>query len=135
MNDNTINNNDNTQNSNTQDNSQSNDSSQASVQAVSATIITKEQLNSIGINLPDEEMQALIEHTEDTINERIGEEIVDSLDDEQLEELASMQESDAPADQIEAWVMARVPDYQEIVEDNTTIVLGELAESVEKISE
>ena len=135
MNDNTINNNDNTQNSNTQDNSQSNDSSQASVQAVSATIITKEQLNSIGINLPDEEMQALIEHTEDTINERIGEEIVDSLDDEQLEQLASMQEGDTPAEQIEEWVMARVPDYQEIVEDNTAIVLGELAESVEEISE
>ena len=127
MNDNTIN--DDTQNNPIQDNSQ------ADAQGVSSTIITKAQLNSIGINLPDEEMQALIEHAEDTINERISEEVIDSLDDEQLEELATMQESDAPADQIEAWVMARVPDYQEIVEDNTTIVLGELAESVEQISE
>ena len=127
MNDNTTN--DDTQNNPIQDNSQ------AGAQGVSSTIITKAQLNSIGINLPDEEMQALIEHAEDTINERISEEVIDSLDDEQLEELATMQESDAPADQIEAWVMARVPDYQEIVEDNTTIVLGELAESVEQISE
>lgn len=127
MNDNTIN--DNTQNNPIQDNSQ------ADAQGVSSTIITKAQLNSIGINLPDEEMQALIEHAEDTINERISEEVIDSLDDEQLEELATMQESDAPADQIEAWVMERVPDYQEIVEDNTAIVLGELAESVEEISE
>jgi uncharacterized transporter YbjL len=111
------------------------DSAQDDQQVVSATIITKEQLNSIGINLPDEEMQALIRHTEDTINERISEEVIDSLDDQQIEELASMQESNAPADQIEAWVIERVPDYQEIVEDNTTIVLGELAESVEQISD
>lgn len=110
-------------------------SAQDDQQAVSATIITKEQLNSIGINLPDEEMQALIQHTEDTINERISEEVIDSLDDQQIEELASMQESNAPADQIEAWVIERVPDYQEIVEDNTTIVLGELAEGVEQISD
>lgn len=129
MNDNTGIQDNNMQNSNSQDNSQTD------AQTMNATIITKEQLNSIGINLPDEEMHALIEHAEDTINERISEEIIDSLDDEQLEQLASMQEGDTPAEQIEEWVMARVPDYQEIVEDNTAIVLGELAESVEEISE
>ncbi len=129
MNDNTSIQDNNMQNSNSQDNSQTD------AQTMNATIITKEQLNSIGINLPDEEMHALIEHAEDTINERISEEIIDSLDDEQLEQLASMQEGDTPAEQIEEWVMARVPDYQEIVEDNTAIVLGELAESVEEISE
>ena len=44
-----------------------NDQPQLSIQA---TIVTKAQLNSIGISLPDDQMQALIQHVEETINER-----------------------------------------------------------------
>lgn len=104
-----------------------------STQPQGTAIITAEQLNSIGIELPADQMQALIEHTEETINQRIGEEVVDSLDDDQLQELVAMQEADTPAEQVEAWIIERVTDYQEIVEDNTTIVLGELAENADKL--
>lgn len=100
---------------------------------ITTTTITKEQLNSIGIDLPDDEMAALIEHTESAINERIGEEIIDSLDDDQLKEFVGMQDRNTPAEQIEQWIIERVDDYQEIIEDNVAIVLGELAESVESI--
>ncbi len=124
---------DNSQNTTPQSITSQNDSSQGSTQLTGDTIVTREQLNSIGINLPDEQMQALIEQAEETINERIGEEVVDSLDDEQLVELASLQEANAPAEQIEEWIVARVPDYQDIVEDNVTIVLGEIAENTEKL--
>ena len=72
-------------------------------------------------------MQALIQHVEDTINSQIGEEIVESLDDDQLKELVQMQDNDAPAEEIDAWIRARVPEYDEIIEDNVAIVLGELA--------
>ncbi len=100
---------------------------------VNSTIVTKAQLQSIGIDMPDDQMDALIQHAEDTINDRIGEEIVDSLNDQELAELVALQDSDAPAEQLEAWIVAHVSDYQEIIEDNVAIVLGELAESTDAI--
>ena len=100
---------------------------------IRVTIVTKAQLNSIGINLPEDQMQALIQHVEDTINSQIGEEIVESLDDDQLKELIQMQDNDAPAEEIDAWIRARVPEYDEIIEDNVAIVLGELADNSDAI--
>lgn len=100
---------------------------------IRVTIVTKAQLNSIGINLPEDQMQALIQHVEDTINSQIGEEIVESLDDDQLKELVQMQDDDAPAEEIDAWIRARVPEYDEIIEDNVAIVLGELADNSDAI--
>lgn len=100
---------------------------------IPTTMITKAQLNSAGINLPDDQAQALIQHVEETVNERISEEIVDSLDDAQLAELVALQDGDVPAEQLEAWIRERVPEYDEIVEDNVTIVLGELVENSEAI--
>ncbi len=102
---------------------------------IQATMITKAQLSSVGINLPDEQAQALIQHVEDTVNERISEEIVDSLDDAQLAELVALQDDDVPAEQVEAWIRERVPEYDEIIEDNVTIVLGELVENSEAIQQ
>lgn len=100
---------------------------------IRVTIVTKAQLNSIGINLPEDQMQVLIQHVEDTINSQIGEEIVESLDDDQLKELVQMQDNDAPAEEIDAWIRARVPEYDEIIEDNVAIVLGELANNSDAI--
>lgn len=100
---------------------------------IRVTIVTKAQLNSIGINLPEDQMQALIQHVEDTINSQIGEEIVESLDDEQLKELVQMQDNDVPAEEIDAWIRERVPEYDEIIEDNVAIVLGELADNSDAI--
>ena len=100
---------------------------------IRATIVTKAQLNSIGVNLPDDQMQALIQHVEETINERISEEVVESLTDEQLAELVKMQDSNVSAEEIDAWIRERVPEYDEIIEDNVAIVLGELADNSDAI--
>lgn len=107
-----------------------NDQPQLNIQA---TIVTKAQLNSIGIDLPDDQMQALIQHVEETINERIGEEIVESLSDDQLKELVALQDSDAPAEEIDAWIREHISEYDEIIEDNVAIVLGELVENSDAI--
>ena len=90
---------------------------------VNATIITKAQLNAIGISLPDDQIKALIQHAEDTVNERIGEEIVDSLDSDQLKELVELQNNGASDDEVSQWIKERIPDYDEIIEDNVRIVL------------
>ena len=100
---------------------------------IRATIVTKAQLNSIGVNLPDDQMQALIQHVEETINERISEEVVESLTDEQLAELVKMQDSNVSAEEIDAWIRERIPEYDEIIEDNVAIVVGELVENSDAI--
>lgn len=107
-----------------------NDQPQLSIQA---TIVTKAQLNSIGISLPDDQMQALIQHVEETINERISEEVVELLSDDQLKELVELQTGNASAEEIDAWIRERVPEYDEIIEDNVAIVLGELVENSDAI--
>jgi hypothetical protein len=107
-----------------------NDQPQLSIQA---TIVTKAQLNSIGISLPDDQMQALIQHVEETINERISEEVVESLSDDQLKELVELQTGNASAEEIDAWIRERVPEYDQIIEDNVAIVLGELVENSDAI--
>ncbi len=101
---------------------------------INATIITKSQLNAIGIKLPDDQIEALIQHVEDTVNERIGEEIVDSLDSDQLKELVELQNNGASDDEVSRWIKERIPDYDEIIEDNVRIVLGELVESSDAIT-
>ena len=101
---------------------------------INATIITKSQLNAIGIKLPDDQIEALIQYVEDTVNERIGEEIVDSLDDDQLKELVRLQDSGASDNEVTQWIKERIPDYDEIIEDNVRIVLGELVENSDAIT-
>ena len=98
-------------------------------------LITVDQLREMGINLPEQQLQELATHVQNTINERIGEEVVESLTGEQLEELIAMQDSGAPGDQISEWLCIRVPDYEQIVEDNTIIVLGEVVDDIDAIQQ
>lgn len=93
--------------------------------------ITKAQLNAVGINLPDDEMEDLIQRAENEVNERVGEELFDSLDDDQLKEFVAMQEDKSVSDdKIAEWLAERVPDYEQIVYDNTVIVLDELVKAI-----
>lgn len=100
---------------------------------IQATIVTKQQLNSVGIQLPEDQMQALIQHVEETVNKQVIEEVIDSLDEVQLQELVALQNDNTPAEQIDAWIRERVPEYDEIIEDNVTIVIGELVENSDAI--
>ena len=99
--------------------------------AAGTVAITKAQLNAVGINLPDDEMEDLIQRAENEVNERVGEELFDSLDDDQLKEFMAMQEDKSVSDdKIAEWLAERVPDYEQIVDDNTVIVLDELVKAI-----
>ena len=50
--------------------------------AAGAVAITKAQLNAVGINLPDDEMEDLIRRADDEVNKQVSEELVESLDSE-----------------------------------------------------
>lgn len=90
-------------------------------------------LENLGINLSEEHYQALAEHFETTLNERVINEIVLELSPEQAEQLATLQQ--AGDEEVLAWLRANVPDVAEIVTDEVDILLGEIAENSEAISD
>lgn len=90
-------------------------------------------LENLGINLSEEHYQALAEHFETTLNERVINEIVLELSPEQAEQLTQLQQ--AGDEEILTWLKANVPDVADIVADEVDILLGEIAENSEAISD
>lgn len=96
--------------------------------------ITIETLQDFGIEVDQSTAATLLAHLNDTIEERIGAEIIESLDDEQLKELLALQET-GTEDQVGEWIATHVPEYEQIVQDNIDITVGELAEGAEAIND
>ena len=91
----------------------------------------KQFLINLGVNLTDDELTALAEHIESTLSERVIDEIVTLLDDEQAEELASLKDADNSI--VETWLDQNVTDLKEIIEDEVDIMLSELAENADQL--
>lgn len=91
-------------------------------------LITQQTLDDFGISLTDaQDATALLAHLNETLDERVGAEITETLDDEQLKELLALQEkSDDEA--VGTWLSANVDELEQITQDEIDILLGELAE-------
>lgn len=98
------------------------------------TYVTAQTLQDFGIAVDDTTVTSLLQHLNDTIEERIGAEIIEALDDAQLEELLAIQES-GDDEKLGEWIAAHVPEYEQIVQDNIDITVGELAESTGAIND
>ena len=95
--------------------------------------ITQNDIAQLVSNLPKDEVTTLVDHLNETLEERVGAEIAESLDDNQLAELLQVQDSnDAKA--MEQWYTKNVTELEEIVADEKAILLGELAENANSIS-
>lgn len=94
--------------------------------------VTKDTLLALGINLNDQDIESLLAQLNDTVEERIGDEIIESLDDDELEELVALQKT-ASEEELGDWIADHVPDYDQIVSDAIDIVVGELAENADRI--
>lgn len=95
------------------------------------TQISKEFLQSIGVNVDDATYDQLVTHFGETLESRIVDEVVASLSDEKVEELAQLN-NQSGAD-LQEWIKANVPELQQIAQDEVDILLGELAENAEQI--
>lgn len=96
--------------------------------------ITESTLDTLGIDLGGQDKEALLAHLNDTLQERVGTEITESLDDEQLATLLDLQEN-ATDEALGAWLEQNVPDFQQMVQDEIDILLGELAENSDGINQ
>ncbi len=95
--------------------------------------ITEETIQAFGITLAAQDKDSLLEHLNETLQERVGTEIAAMLDDTKLQELLDLQES-ASADQVGTWLTQNVPELQQIVEDEIDILMGELADNTDSIN-
>jgi len=96
-------------------------------------IITKQLLDEAGINLSDQDINALLAHLNQTLEERVGTEITESLSDDQLKALLDVQET-GNDEAVGAWLEQNVPELQEITQDEIDILLGELAENADGVN-
>lgn len=72
-------------------------------------------LQSVGLgNLPEDQKEAFLQHTYETLEERVGERLAADLSDEQLAEFESFAVQDEA--KVYAWLQANVPNYQEEAE-------------------
>lgn len=90
--------------------------------------ITENDLHDLGISLESEAMQTLLEELNEKVDNLIGHEIVTSLTPEDVDALAEMQDSSSE-EEIGKWISEHVPDFEEIIEDNRNIVLGDFVDS------
>lgn len=89
-------------------------------------IITKDLLTQIGVNISDQDIEKLSEYFETTLDKRVMDSIIAELDDTQL---ASLEQAKSGTDeQLIEWLNSNVPELKDIIEEETNILLGELAE-------
>lgn len=95
--------------------------------------ITEEMLTQLGINLEGQDITSLLAHLNETLEERVGTEITEALDDTQVHALLDLQEH-ATEQEVGEWMKANVRDFEQIIQDEIDIVLGELVENTDGIN-
>lgn len=93
--------------------------------------ITQSTLETLGIDLSDQDVDALLDDLNETLQERVGTEIAQSLNEDQLKELISLQESASEAE-IGDWLQKNVTDMQHIIQNEIDILIGEIVEDDEE---
>ncbi len=95
---------------------------------MNSTMITLEALEQFGIETNRSDIDNFLTHLNDMLDERVGIEITESLDDTKLAELLKLQES-GDDNTIGDWLQANVPELEQIAQDEIDILLGEVAEN------
>ena len=94
-------------------------------------LLSRQFLASIGVVLDEQTYQALSEHYEDTLNDRIIESVIGELDERQLEGLRRLKGANTSA--LQKWLTVNVPSLDEIIETEVAILMGDIAESADSI--
>jgi hypothetical protein len=89
--------------------------------------ITQSTLVTLGIDLSGEDVDALLDDLNETLQERVGTELTQALSEDQLKELVDLQESASEAE-IGTWLQKNIPDMQQIIQNEIDILIGEIVE-------
>lgn len=94
-------------------------------------LLDKTFLAEVGVVLDEPTYQLLAEHYQETLIERVEDEILNELDEAQALELSTLKGATDQA--LQVWLTANVPQLREIIEDEIVILMGEIAENSEQI--
>jgi hypothetical protein len=89
--------------------------------------ITQQTLEDRGFDLTGEDVDALLDDLNETLEERVSAQITESLNEAQVEDLVAMQDS-ASEKELGAWLEEHVTGLQAIIQDQIEILLTEIAE-------
>ena len=92
--------------------------------------ITEDMLTDLGIDLAGEDKVAVLAQLNDTLQERIGVEISQLLDETELEELQELQESSSD-EIVDEWLEKHVPNLEDIVSNNVVALLDEMTKDAD----
>ncbi|PID33163.1 hypothetical protein CR969_02165 [Candidatus Saccharibacteria bacterium] len=96
------------------------------------TLLSKQYLASLGLDLSDEDAKSLSDHAEDTLQKRVVDEVLDVITPEQAHQLAKLQ-SENDDELVQKWLVDNVEDLQDIISDEVDILLGEIAEDSQNL--
>ena len=96
------------------------------------SLITQHDLDRLGIKTHDS--TALLQEVNNTLYEQVGLEVIDRLSDNDLDELVRRQETDDSA-ALFAWLSQRIAHLDEILSDERTLILGDLAKKADELSD
>jgi len=96
--------------------------------------ITKDNLTAIGINLTDEKMQSLLKHLNDELEERVGSALIEEMNEEQIDQYNELSKT-ANDEQIGEWLNDQIPEFNQIIQDEINIMLGDIAEKADALDE
>jgi hypothetical protein len=94
-------------------------------------LLTQTFLQNLGVNLDEETYNAFSSHFEETLSQRVIDGVIDTLDDDELSQLADLRNQDD--EQLQLWLEQNVPDLKQIINDEVAILIGELAENSDKL--
>lgn len=94
-------------------------------------LLSRQFLKSIGVELDEETYLALSKHYEDTLDDRLVQAIIEELDENQLEELSRLRGTSGQL--LQEWLAVNVPKFDEIIEGEVAILMGDIAESADSI--
>ena len=92
-------------------------------------LITQHDLDRLGITTRDS--AALLQEVNNTLYERV---VIGRLPDDDLDELMRRQETDDSA-ALFAWLSQRVAHLDEILSDERTLILGDLAKKADELND
>jgi hypothetical protein len=93
--------------------------------------ITQKTLEALDVDLTGEDVEALLDHLNETLQERVSAEITESLNDDQLKTLLELQES-ASDEELGTWLEENVSGMQELVQNEIDILISEIIEEDEE---
>ena len=83
-------------------------------------------LRSLGILLDQKHEDAMLEHLQETLQERVGLAVAELLEDDELKEFYDLVQKENESELTE-WLSDNLPDYKEIIEDEFDMLMGEIA--------